>query len=199
MANVLPATLVLTMEPASVGGFFLLLQHGFTMQVLVGSTLENLLIAQWQLTPEYVTQRIATIFLDSRPIDDLTTTIVREHSVLALSGAMPGLVGATMRRDGFYANLRRNITHQEMLADACQKIEPIGVKIFNVLLPELGPMFLRRGIIIGATELIYFIETKQGCSTAQLDGKSISPAELPEKIQASDSTSILLRIIEENT
>jgi len=204
MADALPAKLILTMEPARISGFCLLLQQGFKVPVLVGATLTNLLELQWQLSPDYVTKRIATIFLDSRPIDDLTAAIIRENSVIALSGAMPGLVGATMRRDGFYANLRQNITHREILTDTPKRMALVRVKIFNVLLPELGPDFLRRGIIIGINELANFLKNKtavfwQDCMVAELDGKVVAPARLCEAMDLSGSETILLRLLITNT
>lgn len=200
MADALPANLILTMKPARMGDFFLLLQQGFDVPVLVGCTLENLLELQWQLAADYVTKRIATIFLDGRPIDDLATAIIRENSVVALSGAMPGLVGATMRRDGFYANLRRNITYREIIPDTPKRVARIHVKIFNILLPELGPDFLRRGIILGITELAYFMRNKtaaflQDCTAAVLNGVVVAPAQLCEKMPLSGSETVYLHVI----
>jgi len=44
------------------------------------------------LDEDYVTQRISTIFLDGKPVDDIDTLLVRDGAVLSLSAAMPGLV-----------------------------------------------------------------------------------------------------------
>jgi hypothetical protein len=200
MADALPANLILTMKPERMGEFSLLLQQGFDVPVLVGCNLENLLELQWQIAPDYVTKRIATIFLDSRPIDDLAKAIIRENSVIALSGAMPGLVGATMRRDGYYAALRRNITYRENIPNTSKRIARIRVKIFNLLLPELGPDFLRRGIILGTAELADFLENKteafwQDCAAAVLDGVVVAPAQFCEKIRLSGSETAYLHVI----
>lgn len=201
MGDTLPLSLTLTMKPERRGDFSLLLQQGFDVPVLVGCTLENLLELQWQLAPDYVTKRIATIFLDGRPIDDLATATIRENCVVALSGAMPGLVGATMRRDGFYANFRRNITHREVTPDDTpQRVAPIRVKIFNILLSELGPDFLRRGIILGITELVYFLESKtaafwQDCTAAVLNSVVVAPAQLREEMHISGSETVYLHVI----
>jgi hypothetical protein len=200
MADALPAELILTMEPARIGDFFLLLQQGFTVPVLVGGTLESLLELQWQLAHDYVTERISTIFLDNHPIDDLTTAIIRENSVIALSGAMPGLVGATMRRDGFYSKLRQNITHREIIAGATHRVALIRVKIFNMLLPELGPDFLRRGIILGINELVNFLKDKtavfrQDCMTAEFGGEVVAPAQLCAEILKNGSKTVNLHVM----
>lgn len=200
MADAIPASLILTVKPQRLEDFFLLLQQGFDVSVLVGCTLENLFTAQWEIAPDYVTKRIATIFLDSRPIDDLAASFIKENSVVALSGAMPGLVGATMRRDGFYADLRRNITYREIIPDTPKRLARIRVKIFNLLLPELGPDFLRRGIILDTTEFAYFLKNKtanfwKDCFAAVLDGVVVAPVQLCGAMQRSGSNTLYLHVI----
>jgi hypothetical protein len=178
----MPATrLVLEMKAGLLGEFSQLLQRGFAVTAHVGCTMDRLLGRQWQCSPEYVAERITTIFLDSRPIDNVTTAIVREGAVIALSGAMPGLVGATMRRGGFYAALREGITHHETGADSSDRIGTVRVKLFNLLIPELGPDFLCRGIILTTSELKEFITGReasfwQGCSSAMLNGSPVGPS-----------------------
>jgi hypothetical protein len=200
MADALPAELILTMKTARRQDFFLLLQQGFDVPVLLGSTLQNLLEVQWQLNADYVKKRITTIFLEGRPVDDLTAAIIRENSVVALSGAMPGLVGATMRRDGFYANLRSNITYRELIPGIAPRVGRIRVKIFNILLPELGPDFLRSGIILNSTELSYFLKNKtaafwQDCTGIELNGVFVASAQLYEKKHLSGSEAVYLRVL----
>ena len=178
----MPATrLVLEMKAGLLLEFSQFLQRGFAVTAHVGCTMERLLSRQWQCSPEYVAERITTIFLDSRPIDDVTRATVREGSVIALSGAMPGLVGATMRRGGFYAALREGITHHETGADSSDRIGTVRVKLFNLLIPELGPEFLRRGIILTTSELKEFITGREasfwkGFCAASLNGSPIGAA-----------------------
>lgn len=175
--------LILTMQPDQLKEFFPLLQQGVTVEAQVGCTLDKLLSQQWNISPEYAAQRITTIFLNSRPIDSLATALIRENSVIALSGAMPGLVGATMRRGGFYAALRQGITHHDAAGEVTDRKASVRVKLFNLLLPELGPGFLQRGIIIPAAELSGFFKNKsdffwQGCRSALLDNFPILPPSL---------------------
>src|SRR4051794_38323776 len=89
--------------------FFPLLQRGVDLKACTGGSLRELLCAQLGIPADYVTGRITTIFLDNRPVDDLERTQIREGSRVTLSAAMPGLVGAVMRRSGFYAALRQGI------------------------------------------------------------------------------------------
>jgi hypothetical protein len=200
MADALPANLLLTIKSARIRDFFPLLQQGFDVPALLGSTLANLLETQWQLTADYVTKRIATIFLEGHPVDDLTTAIIRENSVVALSGAMPGLVGATMRRDGFYANLRKNITYREILPSTPARVARIRVKIFNILLAELGPDFLRRGVILDRTELLSFLENQStafwdDCPAAELNGAVVDPTQLYAIMHISGGETVDLHVM----
>ena len=175
--------LILTMKPERLGDFYLLLQQGVTVEAHVGCTLDRLLNRQWEIPEDYALQRITTIFLNSRPIDDLASASIREDDVIALSGAMPGLVGATMRRGGFYAAMREGITYHDNAIDISDRVATVRVKLFNLLLPELGPGFLYRGINISATELYEFMKGRtdsfwQGCNSAFLDNHPVSPLAL---------------------
>jgi len=122
-----------------------LFQKGIRTDVETGCTVKSLLLEQWRLPADYVAERISTLFLDGKAIDDINEARVREGAVLALSSAMPGLVGAVMRRGGFYASLRDAITYHETAADAGIRRGTITVKLFNLLIREIGPSFLRRG------------------------------------------------------
>jgi hypothetical protein len=133
--------------------FFPLLQQGVTVPAVVGCSLRSLLCDQFAIPAEYVNGRITTIFLDNRPVDDLDASMIHEGSRVTLSAAMPGLVGAVMRRSGFYAALRQGITHHEESGGAVTADRgTVRVKLFNLLLPELGPLILARGILVTGTE-----------------------------------------------
>lgn len=133
--------------------FFPLLQRGVTVPATVGCTLKNLLCDQFAIPVEYVTERVTTIFLDNRPVDDLDHTIIQDGSRVTLSAAMPGLVGATMRRGGFYAALRQGISHVSDSGAAAGESGTVRLKLFNLLLAELGPLVLARGFILERREL----------------------------------------------
>ena len=137
---------------AELSAFFPLLQRGVKVRAQVGNSLRQLLCEQFHIPQEYVTGRITTIFLDNSPLDDLDTTI-REGARVTLSGAMPGLVGAMMRRSGFYAALRQGITHAATNGELKGGDGTIRLKLFNLLLPELAPLVLARGIVLQREEL----------------------------------------------
>jgi len=133
--------------------FFPMLQRGVTVQAAVGCPLGELLCAQLGIPQEYVAGRITTIFLDNRPVDDLERSLIHEGSRVTLSAAMPGLVGATMRRSGYYATLRQGITHAEKGGAVREGQGTVRLKLFNLLLPELAPVILARGILLARDEL----------------------------------------------
>lgn len=178
-----PTRITLTMAVDRLGEFFSLLQQGFLVPARVGYPLEELLDREWGVSPAYAAERITTVFLNARAIDDLKGTVVRDGDRLALSGAMPGLVGATMRRGGYYAAMRGAMTHREGEYNGTEGVGTIRVKLFNLLLTELGPEFLRRGIGLSAAEAAVFFGERgewfwEGCAGISLDGESV-PLDAP--------------------
>jgi hypothetical protein len=165
-------------EPALFPKFFKILQGGFMVKCRVGISIKTLLCEELGLTPAYVMGRISTIFLDGKPVDDIESAIIKDGSSLALSAAMPGLVGATMRREGVYSSLRSSITYEEKHSNYLSKEGLISLKLYNLLIDELGPLLLKRGIFVKSTELSAFL-TKQpdnfwrGCKEILLGGKPV--------------------------
>ena len=162
--------------------FIPLLQGGVQIGVRVGCSLAALLGEQFGLSPDYVRDRIKTVFLEGKPVDDLDRTPVRDGSVLALSAALPGLAGATLRRGGRLAVMRSSITFREILDPAPQSEGFITLKLFNLLLPELGPGFLRRGIYLPREELETFLRGLpdhfwSSCQEAKLGGRDFAEGE----------------------
>lgn len=172
--------LTLKLPVSLIGEFFPILQQGFHVTAHVGCTLQRLLCRQWSISPDYVATRITTIFLDSKATDSVETAIVRDGATIALSGAMPGLVGATMRRGGHLAAMRGAMTHQEGTAEAADRIGTVRVKLFNLLLTELGPEFLKRGILMGCGDLISFFQERdekfwESCDGGDINGTPVGP------------------------
>jgi hypothetical protein len=128
--------------------FLPLYQKGFMVQIQVGISINELLTDHLGLSPEYIEDRIRTVFLDGKPVDDFKKAIVRHGDTLALSAAMPGLVGATFRKGGSLAAFRSTITHNKIDNGAEMEIGYITIKLFNLLVKELGTLFLKRGIYL---------------------------------------------------
>ncbi len=138
-------TLTLTLQKQDLFHFFPLFQQGVIIKTLVGRNINDLLSIDLEITPEYLDKRIQTIFLDGKAVDNLAEAIIRDGSTLALSAAMPGLVGATLRRGGAFASLRRSITFSENGEAIPQKEGQVVLKLFNLLVPEMGPLCWPKG------------------------------------------------------
>ena len=81
-------TLSLKSEKGSLSSFFPLLQKGFAVKTQAGNSIKNLLCDQFGVDAGYLEDRIQTIFLDGKPVDDAETAIVKSGSTVALSAAM---------------------------------------------------------------------------------------------------------------
>jgi hypothetical protein len=169
----------MTLKESGLHYFFPLFQQGVTIKTPVGGSIKDLLVIHLGMIPEYVENRIQTIFLDGKAVDDLEKTAVRDGSILALSAAMPGLVGATLRKGGVFASLRQAITFSERAETIPQREGRIVLKLFNMLVPELGPLFLAKGIWLKGEELNQLLgELKndfwEECREIVIDGRKIS-------------------------
>jgi hypothetical protein len=138
-----------TLGLAELSRFEALFQRGVAVRACARSVL-GFLVDEVGLTPEYVRDRITTVFLDGQVVDALDDAVLREGSRLALSAAMPGLVGATLRRSGPYAAMRAEITRRPEHEPDARTRAPvvIQVKLFNMLIHEVGPALLVRGVLL---------------------------------------------------
>jgi hypothetical protein len=182
---VLPTGISLVLEMERLADFFPIMQGGFLVTAWLPCTVGDLLHEQFGVDREYISERITTIFLDGRPIDNPDEALVNDHSTIALSAAMPGVVGASLRRGSFYAAMRDAVTYTETELPSESVAGVVRIKIFNLLLSELGPGFLKRGIIMTPPELSDFIlqhpETiRQGSIVNARDGRTVDPSSLIE-------------------
>ena len=129
------------------------LQKGFLKITVAGSSVRNFLHDQCGIENQYIDERITTRLLDFKPVDNIDTAHLPEGSTLALSGSMPGLVGAVLRAGSFYSSFRESISHTGDTSFNKNTKCFVKVKLFNVILKELGPLFLKKGIIITNQEL----------------------------------------------
>lgn len=132
-------------EPAGLAN---LLQAGFEVQALVGCTLREFLCMEMEICGDYAKRRIQTIFIDGKAVDDFDEAHIHDGTRLALSGAMPGLVGAVMRRGGVLGGLRDSITYHLDELRPSEAQGAVQVKLYNFIAEELAHIFLRRGIVI---------------------------------------------------
>jgi len=167
----------LTVKPEQLSLFSPLLGQGITFKIRAGISVRDLLCRQIGVSDDYLDQRIQTIFLDGKVVDNVDTAVIRQGSTLALSAAMPGLAGATLRRGGAYAAMRSQISHKNNRVYVSAENGTVMLKLFNLVALELGPMFLKLGIWIDGKNLENFFQRVpdslwDGCIAAEIDGIS---------------------------
>jgi hypothetical protein len=151
--------LLLTVRGDRESEFVGLLNAGFMIKIPGPEPVKKLLCDRLGLDPSYFDERIQTLFLNSKPVDDPARAVVQDGSVLALSAAMPGLVGATFRKGGRYRWMRGSISHLDDRDAAPGKTGWVTVKLFNLILKELGPFFLEGGLWLkGETIQAFFTD-----------------------------------------
>jgi len=161
--------LSLTVNADRLHCFFPLLQKGFVLGVPVGCPIRALLRDGFGLTDEYIEARLQTVFLDGKPVDDIDGAFIRDGATLALAPAMPGLMGAMLRRGGFYAPMRSEITHRGDAAPRGIEEGSITMKLFGMALRELGPKLLESGIEVDAGDLAQVVGELPGDCREGLD------------------------------
>jgi hypothetical protein len=147
-----------------------------------------------------VQARIQGIFLNGKPADDIETALIRDGARLTLSGAMPGLVGIALRRRGPLAVFRHSITHRETGDYSYTGKGIIQLKLLNLLMKEMGPELLRKGIYINASELAGYLGNLptgfwQGCRTISLDGQRVAANLFKEGLWLPESSVVKFSVV----
>jgi hypothetical protein len=179
--------------------FVPLLQEGVRVAIRTDCSVADLLHDQFGLTSDYIDSRIKTVFLEGRPVDDFETARVGDGATLALSAAMPGLVGAVFRSGGVLSPFRASITHRGSNHPSGGGDGLITIKLFNLLTHEIGMSFLRHGIVIHPDSAAKFFNKKTDrfwlkCTFARMDGRDIPLNQLPAMNWSELKRPVLLRI-----
>jgi hypothetical protein len=159
----------LIVEAGLISRFLKLTERGFKLQIKTGLTIRELLCQHLSISEDYVDNRIQT----------------ENGSRLALSAAMPGLVGITFRKGGFYAALRETISYTKTENPGFKGAGEIILKLFNMVAKELGPELLAKGIRIDGNAFQNFVlrnsaDLKTACSSIHLNDVEIDAARLKE-------------------
>ncbi len=183
--------------------FLSLLQRGGGLEAGLGVGVREFLCRELGVDEAYVSERVTTVFLDAKPVDDLDVAVLREGSVLALSGAMPGLVGAVMRRGSYYAAFRESISHGGLAAGendggGKERIR-IRLKLFNLVLAELGPGILERGVFVPGSWLLEVLpevgdEFWRDCGTALWNNNPVEPGVFIETLGQLEGGEVFLQV-----
>jgi hypothetical protein len=191
-----PSALLLKVKGEAIPLFTTLLQSGVEVKTAGGQPLGALIGGFPGFSADYLSQRVQTIFLDGTAIDDLTVPLGRDHQVVALSAAMPGLAGAIFRRNSFHAALRTATGGKA--TPAVSTVITVTVKFFNSIAAEQGPALLARGVLVKRASLVTFFAGRPGLLEnivqAELGGQKVDPHELSAVL--SGLAKINLRIIQ---
>jgi hypothetical protein len=172
--------IVLTVRSEVFNSFCLLTGGGFHVCIPSACTIRDLLCRELNVEEDYLRERIQTILLNSKVVDDPDTAVVTAGSQLALSAAMPGLVGATLRKGGYYAPMRSSISlDNSNNRDWAEGEGSVTVKLFNLLQQELGTVLLQRGIRISGERLAGLFRRRKetlrsAIVTVEVDGERLS-------------------------
>jgi hypothetical protein len=191
-------SLLLTFDPARISIFFQLLESGFIIKGKVGCSVRDFLCNGLLIEQNYLDTRIQTIFLDGKPVDNLDSAVVQDGSTISLSAAMPGLVGATMRRGGLLSGMRSGISYSRSETGSGICYGKVTVKLFNLISRELGPEFLKRGIMISGKALSNLLSRNRavienGLLLSELDGVKVETEKL-FNIKWENKTQLFLKV-----
>lgn len=182
--------------------FEFLLQEGFQVDFVDNCSIREFLCLQLALCGDYTEKKIQTIFLNGKPVDDVDAAVLHENDRLALSAAMPGLVGATMRKRGFFAKMRHSISYNfeggEDVGESRGKACRVNVKLFNLLARDLAREFLLRGVHFPAQRFRTLLARRPDRFFSELEevrinGESLdSPRELADRLPSSANAAHLV-------
>lgn len=183
-----PPALRLAVDTAGLAVFASLLRAGVEVEVPGPATVRSLLCVALGLAPLFVEERVATVFVNGQPADDLDTALVRPGDSVALAAAMPGIAGATMRRNSPVKALRADITCPASPPPAATADDAPGLvtlKLFNFIALEAGPQLLARGVLALAARVAEAARTLgPQLRQAELDGQPVLPDDLPATLLA---------------
>jgi hypothetical protein len=149
-----PVTLTVPAGRVRWSDLAVMFQRGVAVSISGPRSVADFLTLDLAIEPDYVRRMIATVFVDSMVVDDLEGAMLHPGSTLTLSAAMPGLVGATLRRSSYYSAMRAEVSWHDGRGP-CRDDESaptIRVKLFNLIIPGVGPSVLRRGIVLAHDE-----------------------------------------------
>jgi hypothetical protein len=184
--NTLPESQLLLIVRSNLAPIFHgLFQGGVFVNAEIGATIHAFLCGGLGLDPQYVEERIQTVFLNGKAVDDPSSAVIPDRATIALSAAMPGLLGATLRKGSYYAGMRSEISHAGQGAVSPHQGKVL-LKLFNLLPGEIGSFLLDRGVWVKGDTLKKFLEKRlprlaEGCLRVEMDGRTVDVERLAQQ------------------
>jgi hypothetical protein len=154
-----PDTLCIQLPKPLLERFNTLFGEGVGFKTHTGIPLASFLCEQLGIASDYLDQRVQTIFVNARAVDRVEQIFVGPGDVIALSAAMPGLAGATLRKGGLLAGFRKDISHvDDPKASGTAHKTMVTLKLFNLVAREIGAQLLQNGVWIKGKRVEPFLE-----------------------------------------
>ncbi len=169
-------------KPEEFFTFLQLTATGFSIRTRPGTPIRRVLSEDAHIASAYLDNVVQTIFHNGWAVDDERTATVEKGSHIALSAAMPGLVGAVFRKNSPVAKMRTSNCANTAPSPAGEAID-VTLKFFNRVNADLGPLFLKQGIRLPKETAIDFLQyhkdrLKSICREIRVDDRIVEPGDL---------------------
>jgi hypothetical protein len=194
-----PPSIDVVVRPEDLWRFFTLLRRGIRVRTDVPCSLQELLCKRLEIPADYVARRVQTIFLNGRAVDDVPAAVVDDGAVVTLSAAMPGLVGATLRKSGRLTSLRSSLSYRPgSETGALSRSGVVTVKLFNLICADLAPTLLAGGVVLPPGGFQDFLaDNWTGAAidgiAVRVGGRELSPSALPAVVAGSGAVRLTVR------
>jgi len=137
--------------------------YGIQFETPAGTRVSDFLQQALCTDADYIENRIQTLFMDGRAVDDPESEEIHNPCTLAVSAAMPGVFGAAFRKQGTYSGLRQHCSEIRQNKNKVQqgRIVAVTVKCFNQVAADLGNQLLETGVVMEIKDFLDFW-TRQG-------------------------------------
>ncbi|RMG75170.1 MAG: MoaD/ThiS family protein [Nitrospirae bacterium] len=179
----------ITLNALTDGCFHLyhLMQEGVGVVIGSGSTLWGFLTKELGLKDEFLDRLVKTVLVNGRPADRPEEVTLNDGDRVALSSAMPGLVGTTLIKGSPLSSFRTEISYRASNSNKPPE-KPIMVtfKLFSLVMKELSPCFLERGVLVDGkrlSEAIRSLKEEGALLSVHWEGKKTEPDELLRELK----------------
>ncbi len=170
--------------PQASPAWALIMQSGVELAATVGLPLADFLNSQLELTGEQQ-GRIEALVLDGMPVDDPARALIHDGSRLALAAGLPGIAGLAMKKDSAVKALRGPITHVKT-EPASPRPGRVTLALYSLVLPVLGPHFLRKGVLITPAQFARYARFSPD-DPCEFAGRLQASSDLARELSAGDS------------
>ena len=203
--NTIAKTVEIVAGADIIKNFKILLQHGVFLDLDKSLPLKVFLLERCGISGPVLTDKIKTIFLNSRPVDDIEMADISSGDSLGLSGAMPGLVGAVFRQKSIFSSFRETITYSKDTGGKSNILEPgmVLLKVFNTAMDAVAQTLFARGVYVPAETFTGIFKTtvgflQSGSVSMKLEGKKVKNRNILNELMSVDNELLYLVVHEDH-